>query len=204
MMTLSGGKTAIITGAGKGMGLAIAHALAKEGVSLGLISRTASDLETLADTLKASYSIQVSLAAADVSVNQEVQAAVASITEQLGSIDILINNAGIAKFGTVLDMDPEEWKEHDGCQFIWHLQCDSRCTARYDCQKWTAKLLMWPPQRESAASQRARPTAASSSQCWASPNRCCKRCVSTIFALQPLRQARSIPSSGYESWPQNR
>lgn len=109
MMTLSG-KTAIITGAGKGIGLAIAHALAKEGVSLGLISRTVSDLETLADTLKASYSIQVSLAAADVSVNQEVQAAVASITEQLGPIDILINNAGIAKFGTVLDMDPEEWK----------------------------------------------------------------------------------------------
>lgn len=103
------GKTAIITGAGKGIGKAIAIALAAEGVNLGLISRTAKDLEDLQSELKSS-SVKISVSSADVSDLQSVNNATTHIKNELGSIDILINNAGIAKFGKFLDLDPAEWE----------------------------------------------------------------------------------------------
>ncbi|MBE9915530.1 3-ketoacyl-ACP reductase [Paenibacillus donghaensis] len=103
-------KTAIITGAGKGIGRAIATALAKEGVNLGLMARTASDLEALKESLSKEYGVSVYTATVDVSSRYEVEAAVSKLKEELGRIDILINNAGIATFGTVAEMDPEEWE----------------------------------------------------------------------------------------------
>lgn len=103
-------KTAIITGAGKGIGKAIAIALAKEGVHLGLVARTSADLEALQTDLQSAYSVDVHIATADISNQSETEAAISHLKEQLGSIDILINNAGIAQFGTVVDMDPAEWE----------------------------------------------------------------------------------------------
>lgn len=103
-------KTAVITGAGKGIGRAIAEALAKEGVHLGLIARTAADLEALAGNLTNQYGIKAVGATADISVQSEAEAAYAAISQELGTADILINNAGIARFGNLLDMAAEEWK----------------------------------------------------------------------------------------------
>lgn len=103
-------QTAVITGAGKGIGRAVAEALAAEGVHLGLIARTASDLDALAGELKEKYGVNVFAAAADVSVRADIEAAVHSLHDQLGAIDILINNAGIATFGKLAEMDPEEWE----------------------------------------------------------------------------------------------
>lgn len=103
-------KSAIITGAGKGIGRAIAAALAAEGVNLGLVARTSSDLEALQTELANEYGVKVVITAADVSVKSDVDQAVAALKESLGSIDILINNAGIGTFGTLLDMDPEQWE----------------------------------------------------------------------------------------------
>ena len=90
------GKKAVVTGAGKGIGRALAVALAKEGVHVGLITRTAADLESLSHDLIHAYGIQVSIAPADISQRHEVEAAVNKITQELGTVDILINNAGIA------------------------------------------------------------------------------------------------------------
>ncbi len=104
------GKNAIITGAGKGIGRAIASALAIEGVNLGLISRTEKDLQELKEDLK-KYPVKTSIAVADIADIQAVNAAVKSIQNELGSIDILINNAGIAKFGKFLDLLPSEWED---------------------------------------------------------------------------------------------
>lgn len=103
------GKKAIITGAGKGIGRSTALALAKEGVSLGLIARTETDLQDVAKEAKAE-GVQVSIATADVSKNNEVVSAIEHVTKELGSVDILINNAGIAKFGGFLELDVEEWE----------------------------------------------------------------------------------------------
>lgn len=104
------GKTAFITGAGKGIGRAAALALAKEGVNLGLIARTESDLQKVVEEAE-KEGVRAAFAVADVSSLEEVEAAISALTEALGSADILINNAGIGKFGTVLETSPEDWKQ---------------------------------------------------------------------------------------------
>jgi len=108
-MTSLKGKNAVITGAGRGIGRATAIALAKEGVNLGLIGLTMSNLEKLTSELE-QYEITISAATADVSDLEAVTHAVEHIKSELGSIDILVNNAGIAKFGGFLDLSPEEWE----------------------------------------------------------------------------------------------
>ncbi|MFI2858205.1 3-ketoacyl-ACP reductase [Paenibacillus sp. JSM ZJ436] len=104
-------KTAIITGAGKGIGRAMAIALASEGVHVGLIARTAEDLQSLSKLITEQYGVKAIGAAADISLQSEVEAAFAVISQELGAIDILINNAGIAQFGNLLEMQTEEWKK---------------------------------------------------------------------------------------------
>jgi 3-oxoacyl-[acyl-carrier protein] reductase len=104
-------KTALITGAGKGLGKAIALALAAEGVNLALLARTSSDLEKVSDQAKQiNPAIKVVFATADVANIEEVNAACAKITAEIGKIDILVNNAGIAKFGKFLDLEVSEWE----------------------------------------------------------------------------------------------
>lgn len=103
------GKNAIITGAGRGIGRATAIAFAQEGVHVGLIGRTLENLEKVADEIK-QYGVNVSIATANVSDNEAVIAAVEHIKSELGAIDILINNAGIGKFGKFLELSPEEFK----------------------------------------------------------------------------------------------
>lgn len=106
------GKTAIITGAGKGLGKAMALALATEGVNLGIIGRTTTDLEKLATELKSVNSeITVVHATANIGNYAEVKSAVTEITSSLDAIDILINNAGILKTGGFLELPVEEWEE---------------------------------------------------------------------------------------------
>lgn len=104
------GKTAFITGAARGIGKATAIALANEGVHVGLIARNEATLQGVAEELKA-LGVNTAYATANVADLAEVEAAIASLTEQLGTADILINNAGIGKFASVLEMDPAEWKE---------------------------------------------------------------------------------------------
>lgn len=104
------GKNAIITGAGRGIGRATAIAFAAEGINVGLVGRTASNLEKVTAELE-QYGVKTVFAAADVADKDAVNAAVEHITAELGPIDILINNAGIGKFGKFLDLSPEEFKE---------------------------------------------------------------------------------------------
>ncbi|WP_079509119.1 3-ketoacyl-ACP reductase [Mesobacillus jeotgali] len=104
------GKTALITGAGRGIGRAAAIALAKEGVNIGMIGRTLENLEKVTTEL-GEYGVEVSGAVADIADRESVEHAVEHIKEELGTIDILINNAGIAKFGGFLDLDPQEWEQ---------------------------------------------------------------------------------------------
>lgn len=103
------GKIALVTGAGKGIGKATAIALAKEGVHVGLLARTEKDLKSVAAEIEA-FGVKVAYATVDVASHEQVEAAVKKLTDELGSTDILINNAGIAKFGGFLDLTPEDWK----------------------------------------------------------------------------------------------
>lgn len=105
------GKTALITGAGKGLGKAIAEALAKEGVHLALLSRTESDLLAVKDTIAGiDPTLKVAIAVADQSDFSSIKTAIASLTAEVGVPDILVNNAGIGKFGKFLDLEVSEWE----------------------------------------------------------------------------------------------
>lgn len=102
-------KNALITGAGKGIGKAIAIALAKEGVNVILLARTQSDLDEVAQNIK-TYGVQVQTLIADVSDINSVNTAVEKALSQFKTIDILINNAGIAAFGKFLELEPKAWE----------------------------------------------------------------------------------------------
>ena len=102
------GKTALITGAGRGIGRATALALAAEGVNIGLVGRSIENLKKVQEELK-SYDVKTAVAVADVSDIDAITSAVESIRGELGTIDILLNNAGISKFGSFMELTPEEW-----------------------------------------------------------------------------------------------
>jgi 3-oxoacyl-[acyl-carrier protein] reductase len=104
------GKNALITGAGKGIGKAVALQLAAEGVNVALMARTEKDLQAVAAELKSS-GVKVVYATADVADRLAVESAIAKLTAELGSIDILINNAGVGKFGKFMELEPEEWEQ---------------------------------------------------------------------------------------------
>lgn len=104
------GRKALITGGGRGLGKATALALAAEGVDIAITGRNEDVLlQTIAELqafgVKAIYSVF------DVTNLEEVKKGISYITEAFGQIDILINNAGTATFGSFLEMDPTRWKE---------------------------------------------------------------------------------------------
>lgn len=109
MSQLLKGKVAIVTGAGRGIGRAIATALAKEGVNIGLLARTEDALKEAAAEIEG-LGVKAAFAAVDVSSMDQVEKAVKHLTSELGKADILVNNAGTGKFASLLEMDPEEWK----------------------------------------------------------------------------------------------
>ena len=101
MGTLNG-KTALITGASKGLGKAMAKALAGAGAHVVLVSRDRAKLEQVAQELPGKASVLV----ADVTVESEV----ARLAEEAGPVNILINNAGINIRKNLVDFTLEEWR----------------------------------------------------------------------------------------------
>lgn len=103
-------KNAFITGAGKGIGKAVAIALAKEGVNVILVSRTQADVDQLAaETNK--LGVKSLALSADVSDINSINSAVEKALGEFKHIDILINSAGIASFGKFLELEPAEFEK---------------------------------------------------------------------------------------------
>ncbi|MGE8378331.1 MAG: 3-ketoacyl-ACP reductase [Sphingobacterium sp.] len=102
------GKRALVTGGAKGLGKAIAVALAKEGVHVAITGRNQTALKQTADELK-TLGTQVTYAVFDVSDNVAVQQGINNLNETFGNFDILINNAGISSFSSVMDMEVQDW-----------------------------------------------------------------------------------------------
>ena len=102
-------KNALVTGAGKGIGKAIALALAKEGVNVILIARTQEEIDNVAAKATA-LRVKALAITADVANMDSVNTAVTKALSEFGTIDILINNAGIAAFGKFLEMEPTDWE----------------------------------------------------------------------------------------------
>src|SRR3954469_16956176 len=101
------GKTALITGASKGIGRACAEALAEEGVNVILVSRTQSDLDAVRDKIASRQNVRTEVHAFDISDSRNVD----RLAQLHPDIDILVNNAGAIPGGNLQEIDEARWRE---------------------------------------------------------------------------------------------
>jgi len=99
-------KTALITGASKGIGKAIAESMANEGCNLILTARSSDKLNELKIELQKKYNISVEVITIDLAKKNAVE----EVSEFCGDIDILINNAGAIPPGSISDIEEETWR----------------------------------------------------------------------------------------------
>ena len=104
------GKTALITGGSRGLGFEIAQQLAAAGVRVALCARDIEELKHAEATLK-SQGGEVFILPADIADRDAVESIVRSVTDRFGSIDILLNNAGIIGVGPLEDMQVEDFEK---------------------------------------------------------------------------------------------
>jgi 3-oxoacyl-[acyl-carrier protein] reductase len=104
------GKTAVVTGAGRGIGKMISEILARNGAFVSMVGRSSKNLNEASESLKMK-GLKVETIQCDVSDSSQVDAAVAQILEKQGSIHILVNGAGITKDGLILRMKDEDFSE---------------------------------------------------------------------------------------------
>jgi NAD(P)-dependent dehydrogenase (short-subunit alcohol dehydrogenase family) len=100
------GLTALITGASRGIGRAIAESLAAEGCNLVLASRSAQDLATARSEITAAHGVEIETIAIDLSE----PASIDKLVEHSPNVDILVNNAGAIRRGELLDIDETRWR----------------------------------------------------------------------------------------------
>jgi len=100
------GKTALITGASKGIGFASAECLAEEGVNVILVSRTQADLEAARQKIASRWNVSVQIHAYDLSDSHNVD----RLVEEHPDIDILVNNAGAIPAGDLQQIDEARWR----------------------------------------------------------------------------------------------
>ncbi len=102
-------KTAVVTGAGRGIGQEIARALAAEGAKVAVVSRSESSCGKAAEEINAAYPGAATAYAVDVADHSAVQDLAKRIGDELGTIHILVNNAGVTRDGLLMRMKEEDW-----------------------------------------------------------------------------------------------
>lgn len=105
------GRTALVTGASQGIGRALAQGLAEAGADVCVVNRDRSKGETVADEIASETGVETAAIPADVTDEAEVEAMTAEATETFGSVDVLVNNAGIARIAPAHEMSLETWYE---------------------------------------------------------------------------------------------
>lgn len=104
------GKMALITGGSRGIGKAIALALAEEGVNVAITGRNEEKLKAVVQEIE-QKGVKSVYAVFDITSKTEVYGALEKLQKDFGKIDVLVNNAGIAAFGGILEMEDEKWEE---------------------------------------------------------------------------------------------
>jgi NAD(P)-dependent dehydrogenase (short-subunit alcohol dehydrogenase family) len=105
------GKVAVITGGSTGIGLAVAHGLAAEGVHIALCARTKRNVDAAAAAVKKAHHVQTLGMVVDVTKPKQIAAFAAKIQKQFGGADILINNAGEGSAETIMDASDQRWQD---------------------------------------------------------------------------------------------
>ncbi|MEX1044503.1 MAG: 3-oxoacyl-[acyl-carrier-protein] reductase [Chthoniobacterales bacterium] len=103
------GQTAIVTGAGRGIGEAIAKRLAGGGAKVAVVSRTEANAAKTAEAINAEHPGAAKAYAVDVADFQAVQELGGAIMSDFGKVDILVNNAGVTRDGLSMRMSSEDW-----------------------------------------------------------------------------------------------
>ena len=104
------GRGALVTGGGRGIGAAVAEALAAEGAAVVVTARSADEIEAVAGGLRARGRVAHAVVC-DVTDPDSVAALAIQAQELLGSVDILVNNAGVARSAPFLKVTLEQWEE---------------------------------------------------------------------------------------------
>ncbi|MCP4679958.1 MAG: SDR family oxidoreductase [Deltaproteobacteria bacterium] len=125
------GKVAIVTGAGRGMGKAIASHLAGVGVKVAVCDINAENASIAADEISSSKGEAIGIAV-DVSVFSDVERMVAEVADKLGGVDILVNNAGILYPTKFEEITPKEWQRTIDVNLTGAFYC---CKAVYPIMK---------------------------------------------------------------------
>ena len=125
------GQVAVVTGAARGIGLAIAQRLAHQGVFVYLLDRDEQALNSSVSTLQ-SEDLQVAGIALDLTVGESVNAAFAQIQQAHGRLDFLVNNAGVVRDKRFLNMTEQDWD----------LVVDTNLRAQFLCCKAALPLML--------------------------------------------------------------
>jgi NAD(P)-dependent dehydrogenase (short-subunit alcohol dehydrogenase family) len=117
-----GGKVAVVTGASKGIGRAVAHELAAEGADVAIAARNAGPLELAAKDIAAATGRGILPVAGDMSVTADVERCMAAVIGRFGKIDILVTCAGSSPGGLLEDLTEEQWQASLNLKFMGYVR----------------------------------------------------------------------------------
>jgi NAD(P)-dependent dehydrogenase (short-subunit alcohol dehydrogenase family) len=120
------GKRALVTGGSRGIGLAVARALAAEGADVALLARDKAALEAARDSVAAASGRRVIAVSADTGDDRSVREAVDAVADALGGVDILVNAAARPNTGApggIDEFDPDEFSEQVNVKVLGYLRC---------------------------------------------------------------------------------
>ena len=102
------GQVGIVTGGGRGIGRAIALTFAKEGAHIAVVARTESEIEVVAREIR-NLDVRAIAIKTDVSQENQVETMVQKVMDEFGRIDVLVNNAGVAKHAYIQETQTDIW-----------------------------------------------------------------------------------------------
>jgi 3-oxoacyl-[acyl-carrier protein] reductase len=105
------GKTAVVTGGSKGIGYAIADALAAAGCNVMISARHEDEVQRAARILSDQHPGTVAGMVCDVRKQEDVRQMMAAAVERFGRLDVLVNNAGVGKFAPMGELTPDDWRQ---------------------------------------------------------------------------------------------
>ena len=124
------GRKALVTGASRGIGRALAQGLANADADVAIAARSAEDLQAVAEAIRVMGRNSIALTL-DVTDTKAIRTAVTEATEQLGGLDILINNAGIEQVCPSLDVD----------EALWDKILDTNLKSAFFCAQAAGKIM---------------------------------------------------------------
>jgi 3-oxoacyl-[acyl-carrier protein] reductase len=125
------GRVAVVAAASQGLGKACAHALAKEGARVAILSRRQDELDKVAKEIGAALPI-----ACDLATPEHIEAAIAKVKEKLGPVSILVNNCGGPPAGTFDSITEQQWAESFQQVFLSALRLTRAVLPMMRAQKW--------------------------------------------------------------------